>query len=155
MIKRVFERPVQVLAEYFRDPLAGAHHVGRVYRLVGGYQDKLRTAVAVGSKRNRARTLHVVVDRFTHLALEHRHMLVGRGMENHVRLVPGKQLLDRGRIADIAQARRQPHSGEMPAQLHFQCVQVVFSSFPSTPGAQARGPQSGGTVPSRWNRRPR
>ena len=100
MTKRVPVGSLQRLADQFRQALGGAHHVGRVDRLVGGDQHELLHAVrACAARGEHQRAEHVVEHRLPGVVVLHqRHVLVGGRMKN-----------DRGPHAPRATARCAGH----------------------------------------------
>ncbi len=72
--------------------LGGAHHGRRVDRLVGGDEDERRHAELAGDPRHQARRQRVVAHRLDGVVLHHRHVLVGRGVEDHGRPVLAEHL---------------------------------------------------------------
>jgi hypothetical protein len=92
---------VEVLAVDFGDTLAGAHHAGRIDRLVGGDQHEALDPERTRRIGYRARAQHVVAEGCAQLPLQHGYMLVGRRMEHHLWLGVRKRLLHRRLIAAI------------------------------------------------------
>ena len=120
---------VEVLAVDFGHALAGAHHAGGVDRLVGGDQHETRHPDRTGCIGHRAGTQRVVAERGAQLALQHRHVLVRRGMEHHLRLRLRKHLAHRHLIAAIGQDAIEDQFREMVAQLLGDPVQVVLAQL--------------------------
>ena len=76
--------------EELHHPLGRPHHVGRVDRLVGGDDDHLLCVVFLGTPQECVGAKDVGRDRLLRVELLQRHMLVGRCMEDQLRLV-GRQ----------------------------------------------------------------
>ncbi len=118
---------VEILAEDLGDALAGAHHVRGVDGLVGGDHDEGLDAVAVGGQRQRARAQHIVARRLADLMLQHRHVLVGRRMEDHLRPVLREHPVDQHRIGDVAETHLQRQLRTGLAQLALDLEQVELA----------------------------
>ena len=82
-------RLLQRLAHHFGEPLARAHHVGRIDRLVG--RDEARTSPrprAAAARADDMRAGDVVLHRLPGVLVFHqRHVLVGRGVKDDRRAV--------------------------------------------------------------------
>ena len=94
--------PGQGLHVELRRPLGRPHHVGRVDRLVGGDHDEGFAVELVGGIGHHPRAAHVVVRRLGRVVLHQRHVLVGGGVKDHLRLALVKEAVDPRPVADIA-----------------------------------------------------
>ena len=94
---------MEVLTADLGSALARAHDVRRIDGLIGGDQHK-RLAPRLARKRRHVPRAHdVIPDRCVHLLLQHRHMLVGRGMEYHIRSVLLECRFDGSAVADVGE----------------------------------------------------
>ncbi len=83
----------QRLTDHFSKALGGAHDIGRIHCLVGGDQHETLDLVIEHRLRDAPGAQHIVTHRLPRVGvLHHRHMLVGGGVENHVRPLLAKHL---------------------------------------------------------------
>ena len=113
----------QLQDDALRHPFGGAENAGRVDRLVGRDQDELPHAVAGGAARRAQRSHHVVPDAFEHVRLEHRHVLVGGGMEHVVGPARLEDFLEAIGVGDARERRDDLHAGAGLAHLAVDEVQ--------------------------------
>ena len=92
---------VERLAVHLRQPLRGAHHAGRVDRLVGGDQHHRQRAGRSGGVGDMAGAGGVRRHALQRVRLHHRHVLQGGGMEHKFRAVFVKNGSDTRFVADI------------------------------------------------------
>ncbi len=118
---------IHVLAIHFGDPLGGAHDVRGIDRLVGGNQHEGPDTVPLGRFGQPHGAQHVVANRLANLGLQDRQVLVGRGMEDHVRLVLADYLLDGRRVTDVTQDGIEDQVPKIAPQLEVDAVQRVFT----------------------------
>src|SRR4051812_37206386 len=91
------------LTNHFGEPLAGSHNVNRVHRLVGRNAHKALHASANRFRREYIGTVYIVAYRLPGILIFHeRHMLIGRGMEYHVRLIFRQHLMHAIPVLNVA-----------------------------------------------------
>ena len=130
----------QVLADQLGEAFAGAHDVGGVHRLVGGNEDE---ALAPAPRRRLRHDLgaeDVVVQGGGDLVLQQRHVLVGGGVEDHLRALVGEEGLDLARGGDIQQIAAQSAAvapGLRQLRLDLVEVELPLIHQDQPPGAAA------------------
>ncbi len=121
------ERAVRVLREVGRQllgqPLRVAERAYRVRGLVGGDVDERLHVAVAGGLQHVERSDDVALPRLVREALEQRKVLERRGVEHHLRTVPGERLAYGVGIAKIGQ--REHRRIEQPVSVYGQldCVQ--------------------------------
>src|SRR5216117_1718599 len=111
------------------DALGGPEHAGRVHGLVRRDQHELLDAVQGGAFSDPQRAEHVVPHGLRHVALEHRHVLVGRGMEHVVRPVQPEHLLQPVGVGDAADERHHFDLGIRLGDLEVGEVERVLGTL--------------------------
>ena len=110
----------------FGEPLGAAHDIGRIDGLVGGDHHHALHAVFDTLVGHVARTGHVDQHRFARVLLHERHMLVGRRVEHHLRMVGAEDVVQPRRDADIADDGHEMEVGVLVLELETQVVQGSF-----------------------------
>ena len=77
---------VHILYDDLRQSFGGAHHIGGVYRLVGGENDHLGHFEFVCRNGHVVGAEHIVFNRLAGRGFHQRHMLVGGSVEHHIRV---------------------------------------------------------------------
>ncbi|MNV77802.1 hypothetical protein D3C71_1712560 [compost metagenome] len=90
--------------------------------------------------RHRLGGQDVVAHRFTQLALQHRHLLVGGGMEDRIDAGQRQRMADHRRVAAIAEHRLYFQVGEAAGELGLDGQQQQLAHFQQhdAPGPMAR-----------------
>ena len=114
---------VQALHINFAYALAAAHHVRRIYGLVGGNHHKLLNTVFHAQVRQYPRTVYIVQDSLGRVVLHHGNMLVSGRMEHEFRLERLEDILHPDRLADTRHYGLGIHPGEFPG--HHQADVVL------------------------------
>ena len=117
---------VHHLHDHLTEALGGAHDVRRVHRLVRGDQDELLHARCGRSLRHLIGPFHVILDRLVGAVLHERHMFVGRGVEDDIRMIGLHDALNASCIADGPDEGHQVEPRIRPLQLLLDGVSVVF-----------------------------
>ena len=97
------------MQEYFREPLAGTHHVGRIDRFIGRDKDKPLNFKFLCQAGDGTGAKQVVLQCLDWLMLHDRHMLVGGSMKDQMRTVAVEYFPHARLVADI------PHQGKQVA----------------------------------------
>src|SRR6266568_4767710 len=90
----------QLEDDALRHPFRGTEDARRVHGLVGRDEDEPSDAVARGATRRAERSHHIVPHAFQYVGLEHRHVLVGGGVEHVVRPARLEDLLEPIRVGN-------------------------------------------------------
>ena len=120
---------VEILAEDFRDSLAGPHDVGGIDRLVRRYQYEGITTVAVSGKCHDPRAADIILNGFAYLGFQHRYMFVGGRVVDNLGVVALKPLFDRNRVRHIAKLCLDIQMRERLPEFIFDAEQVEFAVF--------------------------
>ena len=96
-----------VLREYreLGDPLRGAHHARRVYRFVGGDQDKVFDVVLDRKPGQDLRPDHVIEHGLRRVQLHQGDVFIGRGMDHNLRFVTRHQDIHTRLVRHVRNAR--------------------------------------------------
>jgi len=94
----------EVADDHLRGPLRGAHHAARAHGLVGRDEDERLDAVLVGLRGEMVRAEDVVADALLDVGFELGDVLVGRRVEDDLRLVLAET---RGRAGPGRGCRRE------------------------------------------------
>ena len=111
-------RLVEALAVDLANPLAAPHHIGRVDGLVSGYHNELPGAVLDGEVGYDTGAVDVVLHCYRRVVLHHRDMLVGGGVEDILRPVPGENLLHVLSVGDAGDDCLVRYVRELPRHHH-------------------------------------
>ena len=110
-----------VLTDNLRHALAGAHDVGRIDRLVRGYQNEGVATVLGSGQGHVVGAEHIVAQGFPHVGLEHGHVLVGGRVKDDVRTVGGKYTVHRRDVAHITELGPQRERRMIRPRSPFRC----------------------------------
>ena len=127
----------QLQHDALADALRGPEHAGGVHRFVRRDQHELLHAVEGGALGDAQRAKHVVPHGLGRVALEHRHVFVGRGMEHVVRLVQPEHLLQPVGVGDAADERHDLDAGVRLRDLEVREIERAFRALEQH---QPRGP---------------
>ena len=110
--------------------LGGAHHVGGVHRLVGADEHEALGARLRRRPRRSPGAQRVVAQRRPGIALLHqRHVLVGRGVEHHLRPPALHHAADLQRVLHVGHQAYQLQRRELLGQLLFDGVEVELAQL--------------------------
>ncbi len=122
-------------------PLARAHHIGRVHRLVGGDEHEALRAAGRGRACRAQRAQHIGAQRLDGVVVFHqRHMLVGRGVQHHGGAVPLEQVEQPLGFAHIGGVIAHGQLGKARLELLLQRIDGDFRGVDAhqLPHAEAR-----------------
>ena len=115
------------LDQHFGDALGCAHHVRRVDGLIRRELHEALHAVRAGGFKQIARAEHVVFDGLGRAELHQRHMLVRRRVENDLRVIQVKDLVEAMLVANRADQRdNRAILAIALAQIVHQLIRAVF-----------------------------
>ena len=117
---------VHHLHDHLAEALGGAHDVRRVHRLVRGDQDELLHARCGCGLRHLISSFHVILDRLIRAVFHERHMLVGRSVEDDVRMIRLHDALHASCIADGPDEGHQVEPRIRPPQLLLDGIGIIF-----------------------------
>lgn len=108
------------------DTLRAAHHVGRVHGLVGGDHHEALDLVFDGQVSQDLRAHDVVLDGLGDIVLHHRHVLVGRRVEDVLGAVSLEDVLHPGLVGDVGDDGEGVDLGPFLLDLEADIVQRGF-----------------------------
>ena len=123
----------------------GAHDRRRVHGIVGTDHHEAFASGGVGRVGDRAGSEKIVSHRLVGMLLHHWHMLVGRGVEDHLRTVRLKQLLGAGRVGHVVQQGQPTQVGDV-GQLPVDFKEAVFGTVHQQQGRGPVGRGKGGDL---------
>ncbi len=110
------------------DVLCGPHHIGRSHRLVGGDEHESLGSELVGQVRHAPGAEHVVLDRLAGIGFHQRHVFVGGGVKDHLRLKLLEDSPHSLAIGHIGNAGAQRRGAIHGAELAFDLEHAVLTA---------------------------
>jgi len=118
----LFHRQAHRLHVDLRQALGAAHYVGRVDSLVGGHHDHLLHVVLDAFVCHVARSRHVYENRLAWVIFHERDVLIGCGVEDHLRTPLAERIVQARKQAHVAYDRYEVQLGELLLQLQAEVV---------------------------------